>query len=174
MGALSAERVLEAPERMLSVLVHSLSGDCCSATGGAGGQPPWSCWTRLEASIRGEEAFKELGHVDSESLEGAVCFGRAGGRDSSEKRTLFSEVRGHESSAGVAADARPAEAVASSDVLSERGLVDVIAVESRSLHSSATASVRASSSSKNSSKVVSGVWWMRHEHLVYPPVHQPF
>lgn len=85
----------------------------------------------------------------------------AGGRDSSEKRTLFSEVRGDESSAV----ARAAEGVASSDVLGESRAVDAFTAESRSLHSSATASVRASSSSKNSSKVVSGTWRMRYEHV---------
>lgn len=154
---------MEAPEGLLSVLVHSLSEDCCSSTGRAGGQPPWSCWTHLEAST-GEEAFKEVGHADSEwaeSWEGAVCLVCAGGRDSSEKRTLFSEVQGDESSAV----ARPADGVASSDVLGESRAVDAFTAESRSLHSSATASVRASSSSKNSSKVVSGIWRMRYEHV---------
>lgn len=46
-----AELVGGLEEGMLSGSVHSFSGGCCSATGGARGQPSWSRRTRSRASI---------------------------------------------------------------------------------------------------------------------------
>lgn len=153
--AFSGEGELGAVGGLLSFLVHSVSDACCWATGCADGPPPWS-WGPPSSCVAlsrgccgpcfflGEEAFKELRLLDSElaeSWEPVACLVWAPWTSSSEKRTFFSEPRGDEAS----------------DVLSESVLGDSFVFESWSFWSSTSASVRASSSSKNSSNVVSDV-----------------
>lgn len=162
---------------VLSFLIHSVSAGCWGA-GEADGPPPWSwglsssclalsrgcvgsctlCWFFL-----GEEAFKELWHLDSElaeSWEPAVCFVWPPWTSSAENRTFFSDPRGDEASG----------------VVSESGLGDTLIFESWSFWFPTSASVRASSSSKNSSNVVSGVWKKRWEQIksFFNNVHQAF
>ena len=168
--AFSGEGELGAVGRVLSFLVHSVSDACCWATGGADGPPPWSWGPGLPSSclalsrgccgplfFLGEAAFKELA---LESWEPVVCLVWATWTSSSEKRTFFSELFGDdtsafswvgESSLSVSADAGAV------DPLSESGLGDSFIFESLSFGSSRSVSVRASSSSKNSSNVVSEV-----------------
>lgn len=179
--ALSGEGELGAAEGLLSFLVHSVWDGCCWATGGADGPPPWS-WGLPSSCLAlsrgccgpcfflGEEALNELRHPDSElaeSWEPVVCLLWAAWMSSSEKRTFFSELRGDEASVfpwgepslRLAADTGAVDPLTSSDALSESGLGDTFIFESPSFGSStsSTASVRASSSSKNSSNVVSEV-----------------
>lgn len=178
--AFSAGGELGAVGLVLSFLVHSVSEACCWATG-AKGPPPWS-WglpqsflvlsngccgpcTSLLISL-GEEAFKELGHVSelSDSWELVICLVWTPWMSSSEKRTFFSEPRGDDASAfpwvevsslKLEADTEPMDPLTSSDVFKESGLGDNFVFESWSFWSSTSASVRASSSSRNSSNVVS-------------------
>lgn len=159
-------------EGELSFLVHSISDDCCWTTGGADGPPPWS-WGLSSSCLafsRGccdaaEETFKDLRRLDSElaeSWEPMACLVWAAWMRSSEKRTFFSEFWVSEgpvfpwagdSSPRLVADTGAADPLTSSDVLSDSGLSDTFIFECRSFTSSTSASVRASSSSRNSSNV---------------------
>lgn len=188
--AFSAGGELGAVGGSLSVLVHSVSEACCWATGGTGGPPPWSwglpsscpalsrgcCWPCTSCLFFfGEGAFKELWLLLSEladSWEPVVCLVWAPWTSSSEKRTFFSKLRGDEASACAWAEASSfkeaagtgaVDSLTSSDVLNESGLGDSFSLESWSFWSSTSMSVRASSSSRNSSSVVSQLCEMRLE-----------
>lgn len=160
---------------MTMFLIRSISATFCSATGGADEPPPWSseiptsslalskdCCGRCTSCLffLGEEAFRDLGLLASElaeSWEPAVCLLWADWMSSSEKRTFFSEALGDEDSALPKVGGSSCKIAADTGGVDPLSSLNVVVFESWSFWSSASVSVSASSSSKNSSNVVSGV-----------------
>lgn len=157
--AFSAEGRLGAVGGLLSFLVCSVSDTCCWETGGTERLLPlsWesSCFPAGSRGLSpsclffsGEKAFEEP--LDSGLAEPwEVCLAGAVWTSSSEKRTFFSEPRGDEVCAFFWGSSLMSRT--SSGALSGSGF----ALESWSFRSSLLSSVKASSSSRNSSSVAS-------------------
>lgn len=168
----SAGVELDTSVLLLSFLMWSVLEAGCRATGGAGRPPPlsWellsSCSSLTQASCGlcasvyfGEEAFREPSDCGAaECKEVVVCLAGALWMSTSEKRTFFSCPRGDEVNAFLwVSSFKLSESQTSSSPLEGSDFTSKF----WSFRFLSLASVRVSSSSRNSSSVVSLVWKMK-------------